>query len=30
LLKEGKINEFYAGVKRMTEQMKEQYRKYNE
>lgn len=30
LLREGKINEFYAGVKRMTEQMKEQYRKYNE
>jgi len=30
LLKEGKINEFYAGVKRMTEQMKEQYRKYYE
>ena len=30
LLREGKINEFYANVKRMTEQMKEQYRKYNE
>ncbi|MBQ8038627.1 MAG: hypothetical protein IJ274_01900 [Lachnospiraceae bacterium] len=30
LLANGKINEFYANVKRMTEQMKEQYRKYNE
>lgn len=30
LLREGKINEFYGNVKRMTEQMKEQYRKYNE
>ena len=30
LLRDGKINEFYAGVKRLTEQMKEQYRKYNE
>lgn len=30
LLANGKINEFYASVKRMTEQMKEQYRKYNE
>lgn len=30
LLKGGKINDFYVNVKRMTEQMKEQYRKYNE
>lgn len=30
LLSNGKINEFYSCVKRMTEQMKEQYRKYNE
>jgi len=30
LLREGKINEFYSNVKRMTEQMKKQYRKYNE
>jgi len=30
LIKDGKINEFYANVKRMTEQMKEQYRKYVE
>ena len=30
LLKDGKINEFYANVKRMAEQMKEQYRKYVE
>ena len=30
LLKNGKINEFYVNVERMTEQMKEQYRKYNE
>jgi len=30
LMRDGKINEFYANVKRMTEQMKEQYRKYVE
>ncbi len=30
LLEKGKINEFYVNVKRMAEQMKEQYRKYNE
>lgn len=30
LLQSRKLNEFYAGVRRMTEQMKEQYRKYNE
>lgn len=30
LLSRGKFNEFYLTVKRMTEQMKEQYRKYNE
>lgn len=30
LLSNGKINEFYLAVKRLTEQMKEQYRKYNE
>ena len=30
LLAKGKINEFYVNVKRMTEQMKEQYRKNNE
>lgn len=30
LIKDGKINEFYTNVKRMTEQMKEQYRKYVE
>lgn len=30
LLDAGKINEFYAGVERLTEQMREQYRKYNE
>ena len=30
LLQEEKTEEFYIGVKRMTEQMKEQYRKYNE
>lgn len=30
LIKDGKINDFYANVKRMTEQMKEQYRKYVE
>ena len=30
LLRDGKINEFYSNVKRITEQMKEQYRKYNE
>lgn len=30
LLANGKINEFYTNAKRMTEQMKEQYRKYNE
>ena len=30
LLREGKINEFYSNAKRLTEQMKEQYRKYNE
>ncbi|MBP3567995.1 MAG: tetratricopeptide repeat protein [Lachnospiraceae bacterium] len=30
LLEKGKMNEFYSNVKRMTEQMKEQYRKYNE
>jgi len=29
-LRDGKINEFYSNVKRITEQMKEQYRKYNE
>jgi len=30
LLADGKINDFYDNVKRMTEKMKEQYRKYNE
>ena len=30
LLENGKINEFYTNVKRMTDRMKEQYRKYNE
>ena len=30
LLGDGKINEFYSNVNRMTELMKEQYRKYNE
>jgi len=30
LLKNGKINEFYVNVNRMAEQMKEEYRKYNE
>lgn len=30
LLKSGKVNEFYAVIKRMTENLKEQYRKYNE
>lgn len=30
LLAKGKINEFYMNIKRMTEQMKEQYRKNNE
>ena len=30
LLSNGKINDFYFGVKRMTEQMKNQYRTYNE
>ena len=30
LMRDGKLNEFYANVKRMTEQMKEQYRKYVE
>jgi len=30
LIRDGKINDFYANVKRMTEQMKEQYRKYVE
>lgn len=30
LLANGKINDFYVNVKRMAEQMKEQYRKYNE
>jgi len=30
LLHDGKINDFYAAVRRMTEQMKEQYRKNNE
>lgn len=30
LLSDGKMNDFYSSVRRMTEQMKEQYRKYNE
>ena len=30
LLADGKLNEFYISAKRMAEQMKEQYRKYNE
>ena len=30
LLKQGKMNEFYSGVRRMTERMKEHYRKCNE
>lgn len=30
LFEEGKVNEFYQAVERLTEQMKEQYRKYNE
>ncbi len=30
LLKGGKVNEFYAIIRKMTERLKEQYRKYNE
>lgn len=30
LLESGKVNDFYSAVDKMTEQMKEQYRKYNE
>lgn len=30
LLKSGKVNEFYAVIRKMTEKLKEQYRRYNE